>query len=203
MAKTAGGVRGSGSKGRKSRPENGKTERGYTRKMRENILEMESRYRNNKDETLHIYDSEGNIITSFGGKGAAVRFNANGIPENAILTHNHPRSIGTSGIMRIGNSFSKEDVVTAVRMNASEIRAVTPTYTFSLKRPAGGWGVTEKQLKSQFDRIFKNVYRSNSNYVYQRQNSITANQRASITTYHEVIKRLAKKYGWNYTKKRG
>lgn len=46
---------------------------------------MESRYRNNKDETLHVYDSSGNIITSFGGKGAEVRFNSKGIPENTIL----------------------------------------------------------------------------------------------------------------------
>ena len=54
--------------------------------MRKNILSMESRYRNNKDETLHVYGSSGNIITSFGGKGAEVRFNSKGIPENTILT---------------------------------------------------------------------------------------------------------------------
>lgn len=203
MAKTAGGVRGGGRRSKAKSSDAGKTERGYTRKMRENILGMESHYRNNKDETLHIYDSEGNIITSFGGKGAEVRFNSRGIPENTILTHNHPRSIGASGIMRIGNSFSKQDIVTAIRMNASEIRAVTPTYTFSLKRPSSGWGVTEKQLKSQFTRIYNNVYRSNRNYVWQRQNSITANNRASISTYHSVVKQLAKKYGWDYTKKRG
>lgn len=71
---------------------------------------MESRYRNNKDETLHVYGSSGNIITSFGGKGAEARFNSKGIPENTILTHNHPRAIGASGITRIGNSFSKQDI---------------------------------------------------------------------------------------------
>jgi|GEM_PF-6704856 len=111
MAKTSGGVRGGGgNKRRRNSSSTGKTEKGYTKKMRKNILSMESRYRNNKDETLHVYGSSGNIITSFGGKGAEVRFNSKGIPENTILTHNHPHSIGASEITRIGNSFSKQDI---------------------------------------------------------------------------------------------
>lgn len=164
---------------------------------------MEERYRNNKDETLHVFDSKGNFIKSVDGKGAEVRLKGVAIPINSIITHNHPRSIGSKGIMRIGNSFSKADIVSAIYFDVAEIRAKTPTYTFSLKRPKEGWGVTVKQVKSAFTRTYKKVYRANVDYLQKRGYNETNNQRASVTTFHDVVKELAKKYGWNYSKKKG
>lgn len=118
----------------------GYTEKGYTNKMIKNIVGIEQKYRRNKDETLHVFNSKGDIVSSIGGKGARVIFNAKQIPANSILTHNHPRSLAEKGIKRIGNSFSIDDINTAIKTNAKEMRAVTPTYTFSIKRPKGGWG---------------------------------------------------------------
>lgn len=108
--------------------------------MKRNILGIERAYRNNKDETLHIYTPQGDLVRSIGGEGAQVRYRRSDVPENSIMMHNHPRSIGTTGIRRIGNSFSPEDISSAIAANASEIRVVTPTYAFSIKRPTGGWG---------------------------------------------------------------
>lgn len=122
----------------------GKTEDGYTSKMVKHIVGLEQKYRNNKDETLHFFSPSGDIIKSIGGKGAQVQFDIKSIPANTIMTHNHPRSLGLKGIKSIGNSFSADDIASAVKVNAKEIRAVTPTYTFSLKRPKGGWGGLER-----------------------------------------------------------
>lgn len=164
---------------------------------------MESRIRNNRDETAHVFDAKGNIVKTFVGKGAEVKIDTKGLPENTIITHNHPLSIGEKGIMRIGNSFSGMDIISAIRANAKEIRAITPTYTFSLKRPKGGWGITAKQAVNSYNQIYDKIYWDMYKYVRKRNFSDTANDRARVTTHHDVVKELAKKYGWNYSKKKG
>lgn len=146
MGRNSGGITSSG-KGGSSGGSKGATEKGYTAKMVKNIVGMEQKYRRNKDETLHVFNSKGDIVSSIGGKGAQVVFDPKKIPANSILTHNHPRSLGESGIRRIGNSFSSDDIRSAIRVNAKEMRAVTPTYTFSIKRPKGGWAC--RQMKRQ------------------------------------------------------
>lgn len=166
MAKTAGGVR--TYKQGSSRASKGATEKGYTAKMVKNIVGMEQKYRRNKDETLHVFNSKGDIVTSFGGKGAKVVFDTKKVPPNSILTHNHPRSLGASGIMRIGNSFSSADIVSAVRTNAKEIRAVTPTYTFSVKRPKGGWGIAANDVRKAYENANRAVKKERRTYLGKR-----------------------------------
>lgn len=79
-----------------NRSQNDATEQGYTAKMRRNILGTEKNIRTNKDESMHVFDSEGNKVLTFQGKGAGVAVTKeqyDSVPENAIITHNHPRAL--------------------------------------------------------------------------------------------------------------
>lgn len=177
------------------------TEKGYNAKMVKNIVGMEQKYRRNKDETLHVFNSKGDIVSSIGGKGAHVVFDPKNIPANSILTHNHPRALGQSGIRRIGNSFSSEDIMSAIKVNAKEMRAVTPTYTFSIKRPKGGWGVSVAEVTKAFANANRTVSKQGRNYLDQTKWQESNIARAEVTHFHKVMKILAKKYGWDYSKK--
>lgn len=202
MAKTSAGVR-SSSSGRQGGAPNGATEKGYTQKMARNITLAEGTIRNNRDESMFVFSSDGDLMRTFAGKGASVRFDPKKVPENSIITHNHPRALGQKGIKAIGSSFSQSDIVSAVSTNAKEIRAVTPTYTFSVKRPKGGWGGSPESIGRAFSkaedevdiemrRYFSKVGRTQRNY-----------DRANATFYHKVMQKMSKQYGWIYSKKRG
>ena len=207
MGKSSGGIRGRGiaSAGIFGDPVlnlKGATEAGYSEKMMRNIVGIEQKYRTNKDETLHIFTPTGDLVRSIGGKGASVSASPLSVPEDAILTHNHPRSLGKKGINAIGNSFSDTDLYTMVGRNAREMRAVTPTYTFSMKRPKGGWGVKSKlQLTRAYNKAYKEVDFEMRSYLHKRNYSADAISRANATFYHQVNKKLAAKFGWDYTKK--
>lgn len=200
MGRNSGGITSIG-KGGSSGSSKGATEKGYTAKMVKNIVGMEQKYRHNKDETLHVFNSKGDIVSSIGGKGAQVKFDSKKIPINSILTHNHPRSLGERGIRRIGNSFSSDDIRSAIMVNAKEMRAVTPTYTFSIKRPKGGWGVSADEAKKAFADADRIVYKQGYNYLNQTKWNESNIARADVTHFHKVMKILAKKYGWDYSKK--
>lgn len=181
------------------------TETGYTPKMIRNIVGLESRIRGNKDESLHFFDSKGNKVLDIQGKGAGVEWSPHKdkIPKNAIVTHNHPRSIGKTGIEAIGNSFSPQDIITALKNDAKEIRAVTPTYTFSMKRPKGGWGISVEDFVKSFNTSHSKTLTNNTRYLQDRNYGNQQLIRASTTHYHTVMKDLAKKHKWIYTKTKG
>lgn len=205
MGKSSGGVRNAGIRvGMINVTARGATEEGYSAKMLRNIVGIEQEYRLNKDETIHIFTPDGDLIKSIGGKGASVRGNIYDIPEGAILTHNHPRSLGSKGILRIGNSFSDTDLYTMVARNAKEMRAVTPTYTFSMKRPKNGWGVKSKtQLVRAYKKAYREVDYELRSYLHKHKYSQEAFDRANSIFYHKVNTKVAKKFGWIYTKKKG
>lgn len=200
MGRNSGGVTSSG-KASGSGGSKGATEKGYTAKMVKNIVGMEQKYRRNKDETLHVFNSNGDIVTSIGGKGARVVFDPKKVPANSILTHNHPRALGANGIKRIGNSFSSDDISSAITTNAKEMRAVTPTYTFSVKRPKGGWGVSAGEARKAFADANRTVYKQRNSYLKKTGWKDSNIARADVTHFHKVMKILAKKYGWDYSKK--
>ncbi len=79
MGRNSGGVTSSG-KASSSGGSKGATEKGYTAKMVKNIVGMEQKYRRNEDETLHVFNSKGDIVTSIGGKGAQVVFDLRKYP---------------------------------------------------------------------------------------------------------------------------
>ena len=172
----------------------GRTEQGYTNVMKKNILGTESSIRNNRDESAHVFDAKGNKILTVQGKKNRVNLTGVNVPADSIMTHNHPLSIGRKGIMSIGNSFSNADVVTAVSFNVKEMRAVTPTYTFSIKRPKGGWGDVNK-INKAYKKIEKDVVREGMSYVNKGKSVMaqrTRAERATVAHTHKVMSRLAK-----------
>lgn len=190
----------------------GATEAGYSASLKRAILSYEHKQRQEWNEAMAYYDSDGNQLSrTQGKKHDEVPFKEKDIPKDAngnfrddiIFTHNHPDAIGKSSYGSIGNSFSTQDMVGAVKYNAKEMRAVTPHYTFSFKRPSGGWNADTRKVRAAYRKAAKQV-REDGEYYYERaKRTDVANERYMATFYHKVNKLVAKELGWNYSKKRG
>ena len=198
MGKNSGRTRNTTSNGRQAI-----TERGYSRRLQRNILARKNNIRNNRDESLHYFSDTGDELRTYQGVGASVVIpKIEDVPGNAIITHNHPRSIGKQGVLAIGNSFSVDDLVTAMKSNAQEIRAVTPTYTFSMRRPKDGWNATEKEIRSVY-RIVNDAIKTKLQGYIDDVDTNDAINRANALHFHMVNRRVAQEFGWTYTKKKG
>lgn len=190
----------------------GVTENGYSAALKRSILAYEHKQRQEWNEAMAYYDSDGNQLNRRQGKkhdavpvyDKDIPKDANGNPrDDIIFTHNHPDAIGKTGYGSIGNSFTPDDMVVAVKFNAKEMRAVTPNYTFSFKRPKGGWGVKQAAVRRAFKNAQEQVL-SEGQYYYERARMTdVANERYMATYWHKVNKLVAKELGWNYTKKKG
>ncbi len=189
MAKTSGGVRGSKSEA----------------KLRNQLRIAEGKIRRNKYESAIILDSKGRIVLDKRGARYSVGFTQDDIDKmkDMVVTHNHPRALGKTGIAAIGHSFSMQDIVLAVNANVKEIRAVTPTYTFSLKRPAKGWGVSPKQVEVAYREAGKEVKMEMRKYLNKVGRTQSSYDRVDASYYNQINKRLAAKFGWIYSHKRG
>jgi hypothetical protein len=84
-------------------------------------------------------DNDGNLISARTHNSEAIVFNS---PTDllkirdgrGITTHNHPTG-------RLGEtSFSEGDFKHFLHWRPTEMRVVTPNYTFRLRGPEGGWG---------------------------------------------------------------
>ena len=113
--------------------------------------------------------------------------------KDCVATHNHPGGLqfaeNTWG--RIGNSFSMEDIGLAIVSNLAEIRAVTPVYTFSLKRPANGWGVSYSEFTKGYKRLEKSVIKEIGQLINANKLSVEV---STATYYHLLRKMIAKIY---------
>ena len=189
MAKTAGGVRGRG------KPKN---------KQDRAIAVAEGYIRRNRYETAVAYDSKGNLLLNKKGGSRSVSFTPEEIAKlkDSVFTHNHPSALGQTGIRAIGTSFSHQDLTFAVNANLKEIRAVTPTYTFSVKRPKNGWGVSPKQVRTAYNRAERAVKKEMDKYLNIVGRSNTSYDRANASYYNQINKRVAKKFGWEYSHKK-
>lgn len=183
------------------------TESGYTARMRRNVLGIEREIRQNDKEHLVAFDAKGNRlfrVTQDNEGSVYVDGEQEELMNGAVVTHNHPSALKANGVRRIGNSFSGGDIASSIGLNVREIRAVTPTYTFSLKRPKGGWGVSAKQAAAEYNKIMFSTMSKDYDYVKggkSRAEKESRNDRAMIRLQHSVVRTLAKKYGWEYTKK--
>jgi len=179
------------------------TERGLSQKVARAVTQMEESIRTNSFESVHAFDDMGNETYQKQGS-AKDAYRVTGIDvkmlKDKVVTHNHPRSLGKSGIKSIGNSLSPSDIVTAVVSDAREMRAASPRYTFSMKRPAGGWGVSEKELKSRYSSVVRRINKLDSAYIKSQNYKVAAIERAEATYWHRVNKALAKSLGWDYSK---
>lgn len=183
------------------------TEKGYGWELSKNVLAAERKIRTNKIESAHIFNPKtGEKLQSiFGGKKSSVNISSGKTNcKNAVVTHNHPGGLGKTGIGAIGNSFSSADLVMAIEYDMAEIRAVTPTYTFSMKRPSDGWKVSVADFKLAYKQVNDRVHREFQSYIDAAEDSADRSrriERCNASHYHEVAKRVAKLYGWDYSKK--
>jgi len=175
---------------------------GTDMKINKIVADVEKEIRMNKShETGIVIGKDGKVLVDKRGKAFEVKFTDSEciLMKDAIITHNHPRGwkAGDNDLGRIGNSFSKDDFTLAIYNDVAEIRAVTPNYTFALKRPEKGWGVGVKEFAATYDRENKRL----TNEFMKRisKDNLTIAQ-ASATHYHILAKRICKKYGWEYMK---
>lgn len=172
------------------------------RNLYNKITETENEIRMNKKfETGVVYDNSGNILIDKRGKAYSVSFTKEEClkMKNAIMTHNHPRGWGypENSLERIGNSFSPEDIYLAVNWDLAEMRAVTPNYTFTMKRPDTGWGISLEDLKKMVERENKKIHSEFSKRIDK--DTLTTSQ-ASAVHFHTLWKRVSAKCGWEYSK---
>lgn len=183
----------------------GNTEDGYTDKMKKNILGAERSIRDNMHETVIVFDPRGNEVGRKRGTKNQVDPSGIKVPTDAIITHNHPSGAGQTGIKRIGSSFSSADIGTAIRNNVKEIRAVTSAYTFSVKRPKGGWG-DRKAIVDRFKTLDEEYKAKNYKWLDDTRDYKVYNARVdrlNVTHTHMIMKQLAKEFGLKYSRKRG
>lgn len=166
------------------------------------VSDVESNIRQNKShETGVLFNKDGNIVIDKRGGSRSVQFTKDEclLMNDGIFTHNHPGAWGYSenDIMRIGNSFSIQDIALAVGNNLAEMRAVTPNYTFSMKRPDGGWGISVDELMKLYNDENRNLRLEFTRRI--NKDTLTISQ-ASATHFHILWKRLSKKLGFDYSK---
>lgn len=209
MAKGSGGTRGASGGGRKAFRGDASM-RGYSAALAKAVKAREDEIRGLKKENLSIFDDEGNEL--FRNVGTGARVSSSPLHEpNHIVTHNHPGQ-DSKGMQRSdnGGSLSRNDIFGSIANNAKEIRAVTSTYTYSLKRPSGGWrmggwkgdkfiggdAIIYKRAKQAIDAHDRAYYAS------YKGNRSEAARRISSTFWHRVNKEFARTVGYEYTKQK-
>lgn len=204
------------------------TEAGLTKSQRETLERVEKEAGNLDREVLTIVAPDGSIKGQYRGNASSVN-----IPDSedykfkdAVVTHNHPGQLtttlwGNTLATRIGQSLSSGDVLAAIEGDVKEIRAVTKGgYIYSLKRPAGGWGINKtpgwderlanefRSVEYRYDRqyLYKNPERANEPRSMAQEMEARVNTadgaRGKILARHNTVKELANKYGWKYTRRR-
>lgn len=168
----------------------------------EKIADTENSIRMNKAfETAVVFNSKGDILIDKRGAATSVSFTNEefAMMKDGILTHNHPRgwAYPNRSLGRIGNSFSKEDLQTAVSYDLSEIRAVTPNFTFVMKRPESGWGITREKFSIVFNEEDRKL---REEFGFRINNGTLTPTQANTTHFHVLSQRVGKRLGWIYTK---
>lgn len=150
----------------------------------------ESSIRGNDFETLYALDANGNEIFKKIGNRNSVSYGMDGWKtKDAIMTHNHPG----------GSSFSWQDVQGMVYYNQKEMRATGKEFTFSLKRPEKGWGVSYKTATTAFKRANSNARRA---YNKQKTGNAASDRKLWISLTHKYNAIAAQRFGWDYSVKK-
>ena len=187
--------------------------------LQRSLESVESSIRGLPYENSYTLDENGNILTSYTGTSGRVVI---GLPKDHIVTHNHP-DVDRNGVRRSdgGGSLSKKDLMNAIQMDMKEARAVTKTYTYSFKRPKGGWPVEKgsfsngldwkngglkstpgmKKIEKAYSQAVKIVTGRLDKYVASqpRTNRKAASSRAFSVKYHMINKEFARLTGLDYS----
>lgn len=128
--------------------------------------------------------------------------------EPFVYTHNHPGGYDFTepGDPRAaGNAFSMQDWIFAADINASEFRAISPSYVFSVQRPATGWRVMGDGGLSHRLQYHNTIVRSEgmtrlnaAPYGSPEQQEIIRELEAEH--WHKVAEGVAKDIGATYTR---
>ena len=172
------------------------------RKLYNKITNTENEIRLNKSfETGVLFDKNGNVVIDKRGAKYSVEFTDEECAKmkDCIFTHNHPRGWQEpeKSLGRIGNSFSPADMYLAIAHNVSEMRAVTPNYTFTMQRPEEGWGITISKFEKLVNRENNKL---RAEFTARINNNTLSPTMASVVHYHILWKRISEKMGWSYTK---
>lgn len=199
MGGRAGGGAGMGSG---SRGSVGRTERGMSRTLANNITAAEKGIRFNPYETLVAFDENGNEVYRVKGQQFSVRYDGKKTID-MFVTHNHPRSLGKTGLASFGNAMSPADLKGMVAFNQAGMRAVAPNRTYSMRRPKTGWGVSYHAFSKKLSSIQDSVTKADRAFLksYKGDKSLAA-ARLNSTYWHRVNKKVAKTFGWEYTSKK-
>lgn len=187
------------------------TEQGMSEKLKQAVLAVEEKYRDNKTEQVTIFDEDGNQIFHKRGGKSSVSLPMRVVKPNSIVTHNHPMQydLSTSRFAGLESSFSDADIKTTISNNAKEIRAVTRDYVYSMKRPKGGWNVNPYEVAGYHERLWeeKKAERRRTELQMIKDGATAAEirryrSRSFTVGVHDVNRQIAEKYGFIYTRRR-
>lgn len=169
---------------------NGGMGSGANRGLTRSLSVHESAIRGNDYETLIVLDENGNVLVNKKGGSHSVAYGADGIKTaNAIVTHNHPN----------GSSFSWNDIGGMVYYNQKEMRATGKEFTFSMKRPEKGWGVSHEKAAARFKKALSSARAA---YKKQKTGNAAIDRKLWIDLTHKYNENAAKSFGWDYSMKK-
>lgn len=155
------------------------------------INKVENEIRNNKFETMVVYNDKGNEVLKIEGGKKNVRVDDNDLKKitaNCIITHNHPSALNAS--------FSITDIKTASKYNLKEMRAVSKDFTFIMEPGSKGWP-SQMKITRTYNEISEKIRIDLSNRI---KNGTTTVKKANTVHWHIVNRMAAEKLGMKYTK---
>ena len=169
------------------------TMKGYSAGLAKAMNAKESEIvRNTEFETFVAFNDSGEVKFTKTGTKTRVNNMAEGDVRDRFVTHNHPSNA----------SLSKSDIETAVIGNAKEMRARTPNYSYSMKRPEKGWP-SERKAKGVYSDAERSITTWNQQYIrnYKGDKNV-AHRRALAVKNHRINKAFAARLGIDYMKLR-
>lgn len=186
------------------------TEAGMSKPLIEAVKREEAINIPRDTERVVVFDENGKVLGANTGREGEVAVPDNVSLRNTIVTHNHPtaearRRYGDNLATRVGSTLSPADVSLAVSRDVKEIRATTKGgYIYSLKRPAGGWGASPREVLYQF-RQYQKEYRAKFSKkqlqkIYNRESDAArVMPRFNVASQHYAMKKLSAQFGWKYS----
>lgn len=200
------------------------TDIGLTPAQRASVLAEETRVRKYKTEYGAVIAPDGKVTHRL-NQGNAHHVSFAGVPnedlKDAVIVHNHPVSgqrkiYGNTLATRIGSPLSAQDLIFAAHQDAAEIRATTYSgdgggYTYSVRRPEGGWPIKGARELKNLAITTRNMGQSIANegfrrvYLNRSATSTEQKQRASraeLIAQWESINEMARALGTRVTRRR-
>lgn len=200
---------------------------GHSRALDAALARTEASIRKSSNEQVFVFDKNGKILSSNIGSEDSVNTTKGGRKivkyPDSIITHNHPSSMTakSKALQRAGSPFSGNDITYAIFNNAKEVRAVAGNFTYSLKRKGDNWNVKSTlptelvKMTKKIDSLMRKTSKRYKDRAWNRANfrkdmlyktsgeyRQVNKERSDVLAAHRTLKYLAKKYGWDYTRKR-